>query len=279
MIQCDAVGKGVRLNKLFDPKSGKAVVVAVDHGIGGLRPGLEDLGAKLEMILKGEPDGVLMTVGAFKRYHRLFSYKGAPTVVVAVDTIMGSTLPGRKQMGEEHRLLSSVEDALSLGADGVKILLVFGRQELGVHANNMEMVAHVLSASVRYGMPVMVEPTLWGSLVKPEEAGDAQLIWNISRIAAELGADVLKVPPAEDSTLFSEMVSSLPVPVLILGGAKRGGVQEILEVTERAVHAGGAGVVFGRNVWEAEHPTAMVRALRAVVHEGVAADQAAKAAT
>src|SRR5690242_7089161 len=123
-------GKAVRLGRLFDRRSGRTIIVAVDHGIGGAPAGLAHLERDLGALVAGEPDALIMTPGAARRAASLLGARGAPALMVAVDVAGGSTLPGGPGRGETYRVHTTVEDALRLGADGLKMLLIFGRESL-----------------------------------------------------------------------------------------------------------------------------------------------------
>jgi class I fructose-bisphosphate aldolase len=258
----------MRLSRLFEPKRGRSVIVAVDHGIAGVPPGLEFLGDVLEDIIAEQPDGVLMTMGAFRHYYSLFTRRTAPSIIVAGDMLVTGTLPGRTDC-EEHRLVISVEEAVALGADAVKILLVFGREDARVHARNIELISRLADDCGRYGMPLMIEPTLWGALVPKDRQDNPDLIRHIARIAMELGADIIKLPMPRSESVLEEICASLPIPVTVLGGAKREGLDEVFRVAKDSIDHGARGIVFGRNVWNSPNRRGVIRALKAVVHDGV----------
>jgi fructose-bisphosphate aldolase, class I len=261
-------GKTIRLNRLFDARSGRSVTIAVDHGIGGVPTGLEDPRQALAAILAGEPDGLILTPGLLKSCADLFAGRGRPALFAAVDVAVGSTFPGGPGGGEEYRLMAGVEELLRLGADGVKMLLIFGRESAAAHADNVERVAAVARACEAWGVPLMVEPVLWGRTIPDGERAHSRRVQSIARIAVELGADLLKVPYPDDSDAFRALVEASPVPVLILGGPRAETERELLEGVAAARDAGARGVAFGRNVFQQRDPSDMVRALRAVLHEG-----------
>lgn len=259
-------GKSIRLSRLFDDTSGRAVIVAIDHGQDhGVPPGLENLGATIESLREARPDGLLLRPSTLKRYHRLLEGKGAPALIVALDSRWTQSVPGGPAIGEEHELLVSVEEAARLGADAVKLLLIFGRNEIGVHAKNVKAVAHVIETSERVGIPVMVEATLWGLGVPLSEQHDPTRIPHIARVAFELGADILKLPYA--AGIFKALTEALPIPVTILGGPKSDSAEGFWAMVEQAVEDGVRGVAFGRNVWQNADPKAQVDRLKAIVHK------------
>jgi DhnA family fructose-bisphosphate aldolase class Ia len=271
-------GKTIRLNRLFDPRSHRSITVAVDHGIGGVPAGLEHPRATLEAVLDGEPDGLILTPGLLKSCAGLFAGRGRPALFAAADVAPGATFPGGPGGGEEYRLMAGVEELLRLGADGVKMLLIFGRESAAAHVDNVEKVAAMARACEAWGVPLMVEPVLWGRTVPDAERASPRRIQAIARIAIELGADLLKVPYPNDLDAFRVLVDASPVPVLILGGPKAETERDLLSGVADALAAGARGVAFGRNVFQQQNPAATIRALRALAHEGADVERAIRLA-
>src|SRR5881227_3518928 len=178
-------GKTIRLNRLFDARSQRSVTVAVDHGIGGVPTGLEHPREAVAAVLAGEPDGLILTPGLLKSCADLFAGRGRPALFAAADVAPGSTYPGGPGGSEEYRLMAGVEELLRLGADGVKMLLIFGREGAAAHADNIERVAGMARACESWGVPLMVEPVLWGRTVPEGERAHSGRVQSIARIAIE----------------------------------------------------------------------------------------------
>jgi DhnA family fructose-bisphosphate aldolase class Ia len=131
----------------------------------------------------------------------------------------------------------------------------------------------------KFGIPLMIEPLVFqpnalkgGYMVD----GDEQKIVPLVRQAVELGADIIKADPTDDVSIYHKVVQAAgDIPVLVRGG---GGVpdEEILKRTEALMHQGARGIVYGRNVIQHPNPAAMTKALLAVVHDGVSAQEALK---
>ncbi|HEY8417279.1 MAG TPA: hypothetical protein VIK93_04485 [Limnochordales bacterium] len=261
----DTPGKAIRQARLFDPASGRSVVVALDHALdhGQIR-GLDDMEKTLAAMMTEPPDGVIVRLSTLKRYHHLLARRDGPAIIAALDSRMTASLPGGPTLGEEHRLVAGVEEALALGADAVKVLLIFGRKDLRVHADNLERVARVIAAGDRWGVPVMVETVLWGLGVPEERRHDPEWVTHIARIGAELGADIIKAPYAPGS--FAQLTRQLPVPVMILGGGRMAREEDFYQTVSDAVAEGAAGVAIGRNVWQHPHPAQVVRRLKEIVY-------------
>lgn len=269
-----AVGKQVRLNRIMDTGSGRTVIVALDHAKQlGMPQGMENFEQLLADMVEAQPDGILMNPGMFARYHHLFQGRGAPAVILSCDFYATSTIPGPQIEDEGHILTTSVEQIARMGADCVKVLLVFARENMNVYAQNLEIVARVVEDAERFGLPVMIEPTLWGRRMPLDQRNDPELVADVCRIAVELGADIVKAPYGGNHPNFQAAVRYSPVPVTILGGERS---ENVLQQVEEAVKLGVHGLVFGRNVWQHPTPKAMVAAFKDIVHAGKSAEEAAK---
>lgn len=261
-----SAGKRLRMRRLFHPKSGRAMVVAMDHGILGTPEGLQDLVGTVRELMAAGPDGILLNARMVRHCAGLWSRRSDPAVLLALDVFLTTSLPGRPGGGEEHVLHTTPKEAVALGADAVKVILAFGRRDLRVHARNLELVSRTLAEAEEVGLPVMVEATLWGELVEPRDQTDPGLVRDVARIAVELGADMLKLPVCEDPTALRKIVEATPVPVLVLGGARTESEAAVYEMARRALDAGVAGLVFGRNVWQHPDPRRLLARLVELVH-------------
>ena len=105
---------------------------------------------------------------------------------------------------------------------------------------------------------------------------DVDVVKHAARIGAELGADIVKTNYTGNPETFKEVVNGCPVPVIIAGGPKMGSEKELLEMIEGSLEAGGRGVAIGRNVFQAEDPTGLVRRISKIVHEGMTAEEIIK---
>jgi class I fructose-bisphosphate aldolase len=163
----------------------------------------------------------------------------------------------------------SAEFAVRHAFDAVKVILLWGLDRHEQMAN-LKLVGNVAEQCDRWGLPLMVEPVLWGSGVPAEKKNDPALIESAARVALELGADILKIPYTGQPDAFADVVRHLRVPVFVLGGPKMGTLADVFAVAHHSVSAGARGIVFGRNVWQHPAMDAVVRGLQEVVHEGVA---------
>jgi fructose-bisphosphate aldolase, class I len=262
-------GKAVRLARLLDPSSGRSVIIPVDHGIVmGAVDGLKDPLDVLARLIELRIDGTLLTPGLWKVAASLFTRRDAPARVLTADLPLSSTLPGEPATFTENELLVSVDFALRHAFDAVKVILLWGLERPKQMAN-LKLIGNVAEQCDRAGLPLMVEPVLWGSGVPAERKNDPALIESAARIALELGADILKIPYTGEADAFADLVRRLRAPVFVLGGARMGTLADVFTVAHRSVAAGARGIVFGRNVWQHPSMDAVVRGLMEVVHAGI----------
>ena len=106
--------------------------------------------------------------------------------------------------------------------------------------------------------------------VGKEMVRDARYLGLASRIAAELGATIVKTYYCED---FEKVVAGCPVPIVIAGG-KKIEERDALKLAHDAVSAGASGVDMGRNIFQSKWPVQMIQAVCGIVHEGKTADEA-----
>ncbi len=265
-------GADVRLGRLFDRQSGRSFITAFDHGITlGPKPGSERALDVLKRIISGDPDGILISPGMMKQGGHLFAYKSAPAPIVRADWIYNHDvfkgLPERLQdtaQGEHYRVVCSPADALALGADAITMFLIVGMEGGAEFADNVVAVAAAAQQARAIGLPVIVESVLWGS--RMDDQRDPELLAFAARMAAELGADAIKTTYTGDPETMRQVVEGCPIPVLVLGGVRSADPAVVIEATRGALEAGAKGVVYGRNVWQADDPPAIARQLREIIH-------------
>ena len=253
----------MRVGRLFDRESGRTFIAAVDHGlVTGVKPGNEDAVATVERLISCGPDGVLLSPGLLAKAGHLFAFRGAPSPVVRGDFLLvGERMEG---VGEHYRVLCGPEEAASLGADAVTMFLALGVEDGAMLAGNAQAIARAAQEARRVGLALIVEVVLWGGRLPDKR--DPELLTLGCRMAAELGADAIKTEYTGEQQTMKSVVEGCPTPVLVLGGPRMDSEEDLLVVTEGAMTAGARGVVYGRNIWQAEDPRRLSRAIREIVH-------------
>jgi len=247
----------------------------MDHGIHGVREGLEDPLGSFQKFAGLCPEAVLMQFGIVKLVRNMIS--GAtdiPRIIMATD--FNHRWHSWKAPIEEKGLLghcisADVELAVRYNVDAVKVLFDLGvspKTQLSVFKNISELVRQ----SDRYDMPIMIEPLADGVFIPSEKKNHPKIIADGCRIAVELGADIIKAAypgeGPESKELFAAICKNAHVPVVMLGGAKKDSIREIFQIARDGIDAGAKGVIFGRNVWQ--RPThemeRVVKGLQDIVH-------------
>ncbi len=248
-----------RINRIFRP-DGRALIVAFDHGmIDGPAKGMEQPAATLQKIVAGGADAILTTYGTATRFAKEIATLG---LIMRLDG--GGTKLG--DMGQGG-MFYTIDDALRLGADAVAVSAFPGAAD---EAESLERLASVIGEAHAWGLPVMGE-MVPGGFDSPPEMRTAESVSIAARVGAELGADWMKIPYAEG---FEEVTAGCYVPVVILGGAKKGSERSMLENIKGALEVGAVGVAIGRNIFQADDPQAMTAAVAALIHENASIDEA-----
>ena len=248
-----------RMHKIFQP-DGRAFIVAFDHGmLDGPAPGMEQPGKTLEQITAGGADAILTSYGTATRFAKEIASLGLILRIDGGGTSLGELGPGAQ--------FYSMEDALRVGADAVAVSAFPGAQN---EKESLEILARVIGEAHSWGIPVMGE-MVPGGFDSPDNLRTADSIAIAARIGAELGADWVKVPYAEG---FGRVASTCYVPAVILGGAKKGSEQMMLEKIRDALDVGARGVAIGRNIFQAENPQTMASAVSALIHDNVSIQEA-----
>lgn len=264
------MGKLIRLSRIFRG-DGRAVILAMDHGVEhgpGDFPG-ESINPRwvIERAARGGIDAVMATRGVIASSWDVIARSGIGVIV----KVTGKT----NLRPREARLLQSpiatVEDALALGADGVAATVYWGSpQEDAMLAFWTELVATCRF----YGLPVL---QLAYPRTVDRDPHDPEVVRYAARAAAEVGADIIKTYYTGSRETFRGVVrAAMGVPVLMSGGPRRDKPIDFLRDVEDVIAAGARGVVVGRNVFQSPDPEAMVKAIAAIVHEGLSAEEAAR---
>lgn len=255
-------GAEVRTRRLFDRESGRSFMAAFDHGLVTRVPDAVNALRIVEKVIDGGPDGVLVSPGMLERSGHLFAFRGAPAPIVRSDFMfMDESL---EELGDQYRVLLTPKDAAGLGAEGMVMYLVLGVDKGDVFVENVRSIANTTRKAHQLGLPVIVETVLWGSRVS--DSRDPNLLAYGCRMAAELGADIIKTEYTGDPKTFVPIVEGCPAPILTLGGPKVDSEEGLVEITQGAMEAGAKGVVYGRNIWQADDPARVSSAVREVVH-------------
>jgi predicted phospho-2-dehydro-3-deoxyheptonate aldolase len=246
------VGKARRLGRLLSPVSGRGVFLPIDQPFTlGPLPGVADMRRDLPLLLAGAPDAVIAHRGLISK-----GLLGGCSSAIVLHLSAATALSGRADV---KTLLTGVEDALHLGVDAVSVHISFGIAE----ETPMLAAAGLVAASCDdWGVPLLVMAYVVGS--PPDR--EPEKLAHAARVAAELGADIVKIPYTGSAESFADVVSSCFVPVLMAGGTKAPW-EDVLTDVRDAISAGARGACIGRNVFQRADPIAALADLRVAVHD------------
>jgi DhnA family fructose-bisphosphate aldolase class Ia len=240
------------------------VIIAIDHGnYAGPMKGIENPVKAIKAAVDGGADAVIINIGTLRKVYREVSRKVG--IILRIDG--GHTLLHPDKTGLSA-LTATVDWAARAGADAIVMMGYVGSPK---ETESLSALGHVASSCSQHGLGVVAEMLPVDTLGKP--AYTEEYVGLAARVGSEIGADVIKTYYTGSVESFSKIIQGSLCPVVALGGPKMDSNERVLEVAECAVKAGGAGVAFGRNVWQSSNPEGMVRALVSIVHEGRSASE------
>jgi len=230
-----------RMNRVFR-NDRAALIVPIDHGlVWGRVPALE---RPVQVLRRFQPEditGFMVSTGIVKATEVEMAKAPALARVLAIDAFWPTSAP---ETGT-GAIVTSVEDAVRMGVDCVKLLLPWNVND-AEKVLYCERIGKVVSEASKWHIPVMVEPVFLNSARSPEII-EKEL--EVARVGYDLGADIIKITfPGPDAT--AKLVSELDIPIVVAGGPLSGDVKSTLKDVEDAISAGAQGVVVGRKVWQ-----------------------------
>ena len=251
-------GKKNRMGEIIQP-DGRALMLAIDHGyFMGPTRGMEVPSEALAPLLD-HADSIMLSPGILGSSVPA-SFKGG----VVLRASGGNSILD-EDMSNEAVILSA-RQAVNLNASGVAISIYVGAENQ--HQTLLNLAQTIEDAS-EYGLPVL-GVTAVGKEMK-EKSADKRFLALSCRIAAEFGADIVKTYYCEG---FEEVVTKTPVPIVIAGGPKLDTYEDILNLCYNALERGAIGVDMGRNIWQSDHPAAIIQGVRGIVHGGLSVKEA-----
>ena len=259
------IGKAIRMERIVDRRTRRTVIVPMDHGMTvGPIPGLIDLREAVDKVAEGGANAVLGHMGLPLHGNRGYGRDVGLIIHLSASTSLGPD-PNHKV------LVTTVEDAIKIGADAVSIHINIGADDEAEMLTDLGWVARTCD---NWGMPLLAMMYPRGSKVKSEH--DVEYVKHAARVGAELGVDVIKTNYTGAPDTFKEVVKGCQIPVVIAGGPKMGTEHELFEMVYDAIQVGAGGVSIGRNIFQAENPTLLVKKISKIVHEDYTVDEAEK---
>ncbi len=263
-------GIEIRVNKLFRGKK-NLVISALDHVVEyGDQPGIEQAGPAIKSCM--DTDALLLPRFMLQRNWELLAAPAAPLPVVRINWSASFYYPLEYREGFTT-IATTVEEAVQAGAGAVIYSLFLEEDnDRRRETENVRLFSEIVRQKERLGIPLIGE----AYVVEHKEKTAKQVhlkVKRVSRIMAELGADLIKTFYTGDC--FHEVVENTPVPVFTIGAEKLNTDLDVLKKAHDSITQGARGIIFGRNIFMAKNPPALIKALNAVINDGVMPEKAA----
>lgn len=244
-----------RLSRIIKPETGRTVMLAVDHGYFlGPTTGLEEPRKTIEPLIPFA-DSLMLTRGVLR------TSVDAHTSLPIVLRVSGGTSIVGKSLSNEV-ITVAMKDAIRLNVAAVALSIFVGSEH---EKETLQSLANLIDQGEEYGIPVLAVTAVGKEMIR-----DARYLSLACRIAAELGAHMVKTYYCQD---FEKVTKTCPIPVVIAGGKKLP-ERNALELAFNALQGGAVGVDMGRNIFQSDSPVAMIKAVRAIVHNDASVDEA-----
>jgi DhnA family fructose-bisphosphate aldolase class Ia len=267
----------VRMNRLFG--NGCCLDVAIDHGVcnePSFLDGLENMPAVVRSLVDAKPDAIQMNYGQADLLQALPG-KDKPALVMRVD--MGNPYNRIRHRDMWAVLQNEAEPligALEMDAACVVVNLFMLPDEPDLFRQCVQNIARVRADCEKYGMPLMIEPLVMQPVTERGGYmvdGDADKIVTLTRLAREMGADIIKADPTSNAEDFHRVVEAARCPVLVRGGGKED-LSAVFAKSAALMRQGAVGMVYGRNIYQHANPSAVVRGLMAIIHADASGEEA-----
>jgi len=242
-----------RLSRIIKPKSGRCVMLAIDHGYFGNVPGQLKCFQDLNPLFK-YADALMLTRGMLRN--------GVdPDLDVPIVLRVSAGASMLKELSNEE-INVAIEDAIRLNVSAITCSVFIGGE---YEKESIMNLSKLVNWGQEYGIPTLAVTAVGREMVR-----DARYLGMASRLCAEMGSTFIKTYYCED---FHEVVEICPAPIVIAGGKKLP-ERDALEMSKNAVDNGAVGVDMGRNIFQSDRPIGMIKAVRAIVHENASVDDA-----
>lgn len=257
------IGKKIRLERIINKQTWRTIIVPMDHGMSvGPIDGIIDMKSAIQNVAIGGANAIVEHKGLVEEGLR----GSGPDIGLIIHLSASTSLSPHPNT---KTLVCTIEEAIKLGADAISIHVNLGDENEGVMLRDFGRIS---SEARNWGMPLLAMIYPRGEKIPNEY--DVKAIKHAARVGYEMGADIVKVSYPGSAELFHEVVSGCSIPVVIAGGPKMKSDRDILEMVKGSIDAGGAGVSIGRNVFQHDRVSQMVKAFAKIIHENGSVDEA-----
>jgi fructose-bisphosphate aldolase, class I len=261
------LGTQIRLERIMDRNSKKAVIVPLVHGMTmGPLKGIKDIANTVDVVSLAGANAIVLNKGIVEKGHRR---QGKDIgLIIHLNGSYG---------GSDQVQVCTIEEALRIGADAVRMTIPVKFSNNGHNENMLKSLGETTKTASYWGIPLL-------AMIMIDENGlnaqkELELMIRGARIGAEIGADMICIPYPGSPEGIHEIISSVPAPIIVMGGGKVENEREILELVKSSMLAGATGVSVGRNVFQHTKPGNMIKAISNIVHSGTSVAQAKKILT
>lgn len=256
------LGQEIRLKRLLNKRSGRLLAITVDHSMDrGIMTGLIPIEDTIKKIVAGGPDSLTMHKGIAEKCFA--PYADEVALIVKCSTFS-------PYQPAYDTWVTDVEEAVRLGADAVSMGCIVGGEHQPEQLRNLGLLSKQAKS---FGMPLVAHIYPRGEMVPQSERYHWKNIAYAVRAGAELGVDIIKTSYTGDPESFSRVVEACPARVVVAGGDSADNVEDFLKMTKDVIDAGGAGVTYGRFVWEYPEPAKLIQALGSIIHDGCSVEE------
>jgi fructose-bisphosphate aldolase/2-amino-3,7-dideoxy-D-threo-hept-6-ulosonate synthase len=240
-----------RYDRIVNPETGRTVLLPFDHGLPfGPLPGITDPRQTVRWAVAGGATGIIFNQGLAGVLFAEYNNK-----IATMHMLTNSCT------AEYAARFGSVVRAVKWAADAVAFEVLVGAE---TEVQMIEQVAPVLDACEEWNMPSL--GMMYPSQRFTEQVGVVEAVRRAARAGAELGVTIVKTAWPGSRADLEKVIESCPAPVVIAGGSQKS-IEETFQMTRDIIAAGAIGVAMGRNLWGAENPVQMIKAICAIVHE------------
>lgn len=256
-------GKTLRLKRFFTSPSNRVLIFPLDHGVScGPIPGLQQMEEVLRMGISGGADAFVLHKGMLRILEHFSGRIPGIFMHLSASTQLGPDFHSKVLVG-------TIEEAIRRGADGVSIHVNLG----GSHEPEMlEQLGTIGSSCEEWQIPLLV--MIYVRSTHLQQPVPDTYIAHAARVAAELGADIIKIPAPKDDAVLASITSSLRVPIVVAGGSKVSESFQFLQQIEKYLAAGVRGVATGRNIFQRDCPNGVLRAVSSILHDNIPSKEA-----